>query len=54
VTPLSSDVHRSIEFTHRAMSGLDVALVLILVAWAFRFFPRDTLSDSERRYPGCF
>jgi heme A synthase len=40
VTPLSSGVHRIVEFTHRAMSGLDLALVAILVAWAFRSYQR--------------
>ena len=38
VTPLSSGAHRFVEFTHRAMSGLDLALVANLVAWAFRSY----------------
>jgi heme A synthase len=29
-----------IEFTHRVTSGLDLALVALLVIWAFRRFPR--------------
>lgn len=29
-----------IEYTHRAMTGLDTVLVLALLAWAFRAFPR--------------
>jgi heme A synthase len=29
-----------IEFTHRVSSGLDLALVALLVVWAFRRFPR--------------
>ena len=29
-----------IEFTHRVTSGLDLALVALLVVWAFRRFPR--------------
>src|SRR5271157_1973924 len=33
-----------IEFTHRATSGLDLALVALLLIWAFRRFPR--------RHPG--
>ena len=40
VTPLSPGVHTLIEFTHRAMSGLDLALVGGLAVWAFRAFPR--------------
>ena len=30
-----------IEFTHRAMTGLDGPLVALLVIWAFRAFPRQ-------------
>ncbi len=40
VTPLSPGVHTLIEFTHRAMSGLDLALVGGLAVWAFRAYPR--------------
>ena len=29
-----------IEFTHRAMTGLDTPLVALLLIWAFRAFPR--------------
>jgi len=29
-----------VEFTHRVTSGIDLALVAILVIWAFRVFPR--------------
>ncbi|HEV3329557.1 MAG TPA: COX15/CtaA family protein [Bryobacteraceae bacterium] len=32
-----------IEFTHRAMSGIDVVLVGILLVWAWRVFPRGHL-----------
>jgi heme A synthase len=40
VTPLAPSLHTLIEFTHRVMSGLDVALVAVLAIWAFRAFPR--------------
>jgi heme A synthase len=40
VTPLSGSAATAIEFTHRLMSGLDAFLVLGLVVWAFRKFPR--------------
>jgi heme A synthase len=40
VIPHSASAEKAIEFTHRAMSGIDVALVAILVIWAFRAFPR--------------
>jgi cytochrome c oxidase assembly protein subunit 15/protoheme IX farnesyltransferase len=40
VTPDTPAHATLIEFTHRMMSGLDLALVVVLVAWAFRVFPR--------------
>jgi heme A synthase len=40
VVPLAPSVNTQIEFTHRATSGIDVALVALLVVWAFRAFPR--------------
>lgn len=40
VTPLSGTAATTIEFTHRMMSGLDAVLVVALVVWAFRRFPR--------------
>ena len=40
VAPQSPTAATIIEFTHRATSGLDLALVALLVAWAFRAFPR--------------
>jgi heme A synthase len=39
VTPHSPAMATMIEFTHRAMSALDVAVVALLVIWAFRAFP---------------
>ncbi|MGD0496866.1 MAG: COX15/CtaA family protein [Bryobacteraceae bacterium] len=40
LTPPAPSVATLIEFTHRVTSGLDLALVALLVAWAFRAFPR--------------
>ena len=40
VAPHSPSAATIIEFTHRATSGLDLALVALLVVWAFRRFPR--------------
>jgi len=40
VTQHSPSAATIIEFTHRLMSGLDLALVALLVVWAFRRFPR--------------
>jgi len=41
VAPHSPSAATIIEFTHRLMSGLDLALVALLVVWAFRRFPRQ-------------
>jgi heme A synthase len=40
VTPHSPSIATMIEFTHRATSGVDLALVALLVIWAFRAFPQ--------------
>jgi heme A synthase len=38
--PRSPSLNTMIEFTHRVTSGIDLALVALLVWWAFRAFPR--------------
>jgi heme A synthase len=38
--PRSPSLNTMIEFTHRVTSGIDLALVALLVLWAFRAFPR--------------
>ena len=40
VTQHSPSAATIIEFTHRVTSGIDLALVALLVVWAFRRFPR--------------
>jgi heme A synthase len=40
VLPQSPSVKTLIEFTHRAMTGIDGVLVILLLVWAFRAFPR--------------
>ena len=40
IVPRSPRVETAIEFTHRATSGIALVLVIALVAWAFRAFPR--------------
>ena len=37
--PRSPSLNTIIEFTHRVTSGIDLALVALLVVWAFRRFP---------------
>lgn len=39
VIPTLDTLHKIIEFTHRAMTGADTPLVLLLIVWAFRRFP---------------
>jgi heme A synthase len=39
--PRSPGLNTVIEFTHRVTSGIDLALVAVLVWWAFRAFPRS-------------
>jgi heme A synthase len=46
VTLVSANTHKIIEYTHRAMTGLDTPLVAILVVWAWRAFPAR---DPARR-----
>lgn len=41
VTPHSPGIATIIEFTHRATTGIDLALIAGLVVWAFRVFPRN-------------
>ena len=43
VVPHSTAVTTLIEFTHRAMSGLDVLAVAVLLVWSYRAFPRGHL-----------
>lgn len=40
VVPLNPTLARTIEFAHRGMSGIALLLVLGMVVWAFRAYPR--------------
>lgn len=42
VIPQSPTVHKLIEFTHRATSGIDGILVFVMLAWAFRKFSKGS------------
>jgi cytochrome c oxidase assembly protein subunit 15/protoheme IX farnesyltransferase len=44
VVPQTPALTTLIEFTHRAMSGVDVVLIAGLVIWAFRLFPRGHMA----------
>jgi heme A synthase len=40
IVPVAPTLKTIIEFTHRITSGIDLALVALLLVWAFRAFPR--------------
>jgi heme A synthase len=54
VLPQSPAMHTLIEFTHRAMTGLDGPLVLLLVVWAFRAFPNRHPARRGALFAGAF
>lgn len=54
VTPVSPGIHTIIEFTHRAMTGVDTPLVILLVVWAFRAFPRQHAVRLAATMSGVF
>jgi heme A synthase len=54
ITPVSPNLHTIIEFTHRAMTGLDTPLIAILLIWAFRAFPRGHAVRSAATLSGVF
>ncbi len=43
LTPALENTAKAIEFTHRAITGLDTVAVVLLVIWAFRAFPKGSL-----------
>jgi heme A synthase len=53
-TVVGPNIHKFIEFTHRAMTGLDAPLVLLLVVWAFRAFPRGHAVRTAATMSGVF
>jgi len=54
VTPHSGSVATLIEFTHRASSGIDLALVAVLILWAFRAFPKGHAARPGAVLSGVF
>jgi heme A synthase len=54
VVPQAPAVSTLIEFTHRASSGIDVLLVGLLLAWAFRAFPRGHLARTGATLSAVF
>ncbi len=43
IIPQPEQVKTIIEFTHRLMSGLDFLLVLVMLIWSFRIYPKGHL-----------
>lgn len=41
VLPQAPDVEMTIEFTHRALSGIDLVLVAVMVFWGFRITQKE-------------
>src|SRR5262249_49405345 len=50
----SYNAQKLIELTHRAMTGLDGILVVILVVWAFRAFPQGHPARLGAKLSGIF
>jgi heme A synthase len=54
VTLVSANLHKIIEYTHRAMTGVDGPLVLLLAIWAWRIFPRPHPAWKAATLSGVF
>src|SRR5438093_11568964 len=54
MVPQSPAVATLIEFTHRAMTGVDAPLIALLVIWAFRSFPARHLARRAAALAGVF
>ncbi len=54
LVPQAPGTATMIEFTHRAMTGMDVPLVALLVIWAFRVFPAGHLARRAATLAGVF
>jgi cytochrome c oxidase assembly protein subunit 15 len=54
VALVAPSLHKFIEYTHRAMTGLDTPLIVLLVVWAFRAFPRGHAVRSAAVLSGVF
>ena len=54
VLPQSAAMQTMVEFTHRAMTGIDGPLVLLLVVWAFRAFPKGHAARLGAVVSGVF
>jgi heme A synthase len=51
---VSPNTHKIIEFIHRLMTGVDTPLILLLVIWAVRAFPRRHPARNAAILSGIF
>lgn len=54
VIPRPEQIETMIEFSHRATSGLALVLVILLIVWAFRVFPKGHLVRKGAVYSTIF
>ena len=54
VIPRDVQIETMVEFSHRVSSGLTLVLVLILVIWAFRAFPKGNLTRKAASFAVFF
>jgi len=54
VALVAPSLHKFIEYTHRAMTGLDTPMILLLMVWAFRAFPRGHAVRTAAILSGVF
>jgi len=54
VVPASPALQTIIEFTHRAMSGIDGIAILALLVWTWRVFPRSHPARAGAALSACF
>ncbi len=54
VVPRSPVLETMVEYTHRALTGLDAVLGVILVVWAFRALPRGHVARKTSVAAGAF
>lgn len=54
VVPRAPQLETLIEFTHRLTSGVSLIVVVILVVWAFRSFPRRSPVRAAAVWSGVF
>jgi heme A synthase len=54
VVPRAETIEMMIEFGHRVMSGITLVLIAVMVAWAWRIFPRESPLRWSSLFSGIF